>query len=137
MLDQSPASAALRATYLSIADAVHTEVQALSATGTAEPVFGYDEASRTVSVQTPAGARHVVSAADLRRACRCARCVDELTGTPLLRPEQVRDDVRPTLMQRRGNYAVAINWSDGHTSSIYPYTQVRQVEAQLAAAREL
>ena len=33
----------------------------------------------------------------------------------------VPDDVYPTAIQPMGNYAVAITWSDGHASSIYPF----------------
>jgi DUF971 family protein len=74
--------------------------------------------------QMPNGESHSLPAAELRRACRCARCVDEMTGRPLLQPESVPDTIQPTVMTRRGNYAVAINWSDGHQSSIYPYSQI-------------
>ena len=40
-------------------------------------------------------------------------------------------DVHPASIEPRGNYAVAINWSDGHTGSIYPHDYLRQLHAQL------
>ena len=67
---------------------------------------------------------HVVDSADLRRRCSCAACKDEFTGEPILQPEDVADDVYPTEIEPVGNYAVGIKWSDGHTSSIYPYERL-------------
>ena len=37
-------------------------------------------------------------------------------------------DVYPTNMIKKGNYAVAVVWSDGHRSSIYPYERLRSDE---------
>jgi Mrp family chromosome partitioning ATPase len=66
------------------------------------------------------GTEHKIGPADLRRRCKCARCIDEMSGKQILQPEQVADDITPQQTRRMGNYAVAIDWSDGH-SSIYPY----------------
>lgn len=62
-----------------------------------------------------------IALVNLRRACRCAYCVDELTGEPLLKPEDVSEDIKVEQIQPLGHYAVSIFWSDGHTSSIYPW----------------
>ena len=56
----------------------------------------------------------------LRLRCRCARCEDEFTGKALVKESDIPDDIVPVGMSPIGNYAVGINWSDGH-SSIYPY----------------
>lgn len=64
--------------------------------------------------------------ADLRRDCRCASCVEELTGRQILRPTDVSDSVRPIDMRPCGNYAVSVDWSDGHRS-LYPYKQIRSL----------
>ncbi len=105
----------------------------------------------SLTPQMPSGQSVALPAAVLRRKCRCAVCVDELTGRQLLAPDQVRDDVRPVQMVARGmvfvllacqgrtrliceptcdpagNYAVQIEWSDNHQSSIYPYSQIVQI----------
>jgi hypothetical protein len=38
----------------------------------------------------------------LRRACRCAACIDEWTGEQILRPDQVREDVKPVAIEPVG-----------------------------------
>lgn len=57
----------------------------------------------------------------MRFACRCARCVSEATGEKLIRREDIDPDVYPTAIKPVGNYASAVEWSDGHTTSIYPH----------------
>jgi ATP-binding protein involved in chromosome partitioning len=66
---------------------------------------------------------------ELRRSCRCANCVDELTGAQILHPSQVGEDVRPQTIRQVGNYAFQVNWSDGHTSGIYTFDYLRQLAA--------
>ena len=63
----------------------------------------------------------------LRRACCCAACVNEWTGTRILRPEEVPEDVRPVRIQPVGRYAVNIQWSDGHGSGIYSFDYLRRL----------
>ena len=60
----------------------------------------------------------------LRSECKCALCVDEFTGVRLFQPEKIPEDVYPKNMLKKGNYAWAIVWSDGHRSSIYPIERV-------------
>jgi DUF971 family protein len=61
---------------------------------------------------------------ELRLKCKCAACIDEFTGTKLIIKENIPEDVYPTNMVTKGNYAVAVVWSDGHNSSIYPYERL-------------
>ena len=60
-------------------------------------------------------------ARDLRLACPCAQCVEEMTGRPLLDPHSVPDDVRALAIGLVGSYAIRIDWSDGHGTGIYTY----------------
>ena len=61
----------------------------------------------------------------LRLACGCAQCVDEWTGEETLDPASVPDDVRPLSVKAVGRYAIQIDWSDGHSTGIYPYRRLR------------
>ena len=64
------------------------------------------------------------SARDLRLACGCASCVEEMSGRPILDPDAVRGDIRALGVRLVGQYAVHFSWSDGHGSGIYPYERL-------------
>jgi ATP-binding protein involved in chromosome partitioning len=68
----------------------------------------------------------VYSARDLRLQCRCAECIEEMTGKPLLDPKTVSDAVRARAMRIVGNYAVNVDWSDGHSTGIYNFRSLRE-----------
>ncbi len=72
---------------------------------------------------TRGGKTHLVDPVVLRLACRCARCVDEWTGAQRLLPEHVATTIHPKKAVLVGNYAVAIDWSDGH-HSLYPFDTI-------------
>lgn len=61
----------------------------------------------------------------LRLKCPCAMCVDELTGEVRLQEASVPEEVHPLSVQISGHYALAINWSDGHRTGIYPFRMLR------------
>lgn len=113
----------LKHRYTQIAGAVVREIERLERNALSKPVVRYDKAQGIV-VSTGDGGERVVDPADLRRRCRCAGCKDEHTGEQILKPEDVPDDVFPEEITPMGNYAVAIRWSDGHSSSIYPYDRL-------------
>lgn len=64
----------------------------------------------------------------LRNSCQCALCVDEYTGKKTLKSEDIPEDIHALEVTPLGNYAVSIQWSDGHTSSIYPYKTLRSID---------
>jgi len=74
------------------------------------------------------GERRVIPARDLRIACPCAACRDEMTGRPLLDPASVPLNVAPTRIWSVGNYALGMTFSDGHGSGIYSFSLLRQME---------
>ena len=74
----------------------------------------------------------MISPANLRRACRCASCVEEITGRQLLQPSTILETVYPKKMYPTGNYALSVDWSDGHRS-LYPYKQIKSL---LSATKE-
>jgi MinD-like ATPase involved in chromosome partitioning or flagellar assembly len=73
--------------------------------------------------------------ADLRRECKCAACVEEFSGRQILKPEDILDSVIPASMNPTGNYALSVDWSDGH-KSLYPYKQIRSLLKSTREARQ-
>ncbi len=57
----------------------------------------------------------------LRGECRCAACVDEFTGVRTLDIASIADDIILADMQLVGNYALRIDWSDGHSTGLYSW----------------
>jgi ATP-binding protein involved in chromosome partitioning len=74
---------------------------------------------------TRGGAEVRVPARALRLACPCAMCVEEMSGRPMLDPATVPEDVRPESVRLVGAYGLRVNWSDGHSTGIYPWHRLR------------
>ena len=66
-------------------------------------------------------------AARLRRACPCARCVNEWTGQRTLKPEAIPDEVLIADLTIVGRYALNFRWSDGHETGIYSFQYLRDL----------
>lgn len=71
------------------------------------------------------GTAQILGARDLRLACPCARCRDEMTGAALLDPATVPHDIRITRVWSVGNYALGLAFSDGHDTGIYTLRSLR------------
>lgn len=71
------------------------------------------------------GHRWLYAARELRLACPCAACMDEMTGRPLLDPAAVPADVRPATVALVGAYGLRVGWSDGHSTGIYTFERLR------------
>jgi len=69
----------------------------------------------------------VYAVRELRLACACASCVDEWTGAERLDAASVPADVHPIRIQPVGRYAIQIEWSDGHSTGIYPFERLRRL----------
>jgi len=63
----------------------------------------------------------VYGARELRLACQCASCRDEISGVPILDARGVPGEVRALALKLVGSYAVHFAWSDGHDTGIYPW----------------
>ena len=66
-------------------------------------------------------------AADLRRACPCAQCVNEWTGQRTLQPESISDEVEIKDLSIVGRYALNFRWSDNHETGIYSFQYLRDL----------
>jgi len=63
----------------------------------------------------------------LRINCRCALCVDEITGKGRILTEKIPNDVHPIEVSSVGRYALRITWSDGHSTGIYTFEHLRRL----------
>ncbi|MFQ5671181.1 MAG: DUF971 domain-containing protein [Acidobacteriota bacterium] len=70
---------------------------------------------------------HVSSyrARDLRARCPCAVCVDEWTHEVRVAPESIPANLGVKAVRRVGQYALSFVWTDGHSTGIYAYDQLR------------
>jgi len=84
--------------------------------------------ARHLSIEWQDGHESVYEVRALRLACACAACVDEWTGEGRLDPASVPEDVAPVSLRPVGRYAIQIDWSDGHTSGIYPFERLRKLD---------
>lgn len=66
-------------------------------------------------------------AADLRRLCPCAQCVNEWTGERILRAETIAEDLTIQDVELVGRYALCFRWSDGHQTGIYSFRYLREL----------
>lgn len=105
--------------YKELAASVVSEV-AKSKFSQKRPDIVYNDERHMIVIDT----EDTMTPADLRRACRCASCVEEMTGRQILQPGDVKDAIKPLRMSATGNYALSIDWSDGHRS-LYPYRQIK------------
>ena len=113
-----------------IMDAVDKTIRALGKISIQQkqvPTIKFD--AEQTYLTWPDGSQSTISNRDLRLSCRCAVCVNELTGEQILKPDHVKSDIAPTKTSTLGNYAIGIEWNDGHASGIYPYKSIKELAA--------
>ncbi|KAK4533043.1 hypothetical protein CCYA_CCYA15G3900 [Cyanidiococcus yangmingshanensis] len=115
-----PESSEIFQCYRRIAEGLVQECARVRFGASLIPQARWDPTQREIIVRLDDQTEERIRAASLRRACRCAACVDEYTGSQLLDPSSVNEDIYPNQMMNVGNYALAVNWSDGH-QSIMPW----------------
>jgi Mrp family chromosome partitioning ATPase/DUF971 family protein len=94
---------------------------------TAEPSVTFD--ARAITLNWPGGETVSVPNKILRQACSCALCIDEMTNAPILDPKTVPDDIHALKVGVIGNYAITVDWSDGHNTGFFPYKTIRELAA--------
>ena len=57
----------------------------------------------------------------LRLNCRCASCINELTGENVIDKTGIPRNIYPVTSEYIGNYALRITWSDKHSTGIYTF----------------
>ena len=66
---------------------------------------------------------------ELRLACGCALCIEEMTGRPLLDPDTVPEDVGVADCNEVGLYGLQIAFTDSHRTGIYTWDRLRALGA--------
>jgi len=84
-----------------------------------------------IEIEWVDGHRTVYTPSELRRLCPCAQCVNEVTGERMLDPASVPDGLTQSGLRLVGNYAVALRFSDGHETGIYPFRFLRENDPAL------
>jgi ATP-binding protein involved in chromosome partitioning len=87
-----------------------------------------------VRVRWADGHESVFIARDLRLACPCAGCIDELTGHVRIIASSIAQTVHPVKISPIGRYAISIQWSDGHNTGIYSFDYLHKLDLQRRAA---
>jgi len=64
----------------------------------------------------------------LQLNCRCAKCVDEMTGERVIRESDVSADAKLLEVIVVGNYGVRFRWSKGCESGIYSFEHLQNIE---------
>jgi DUF971 family protein len=92
--------------------------------------------SKGIKIDWKDGHRSDYGLTFLRDKCPCAQCTGA-HGTPPREPETSANPGNPFQMYKPalkmlgaepvGNYAIRINWSDGHSSGIYSYEHFRAI----------
>lgn len=140
--------------YLDLADNVIREVAKIQyLQKTASPTVSFNQETKLLDIDTGAVGSNTFGRdkedgnADrilgtlhprrLRLSCKCAACVEEMSGRQILKPSDVSENIRPLGMGPTGNYALSVDWSDGH-KSLYPFRQIRElmIEDQEQMSRE-
>ena len=92
-----------------------------------EPVQIVEESENSVSITWSDDSRTVYSAAELRRSCPCAGCVNEWTGEKMLDPGQIAEDITFSSISIVGRYALNFHFSDEHDTGIFSYAYLRKL----------
>ena len=130
VVHSDPESAASK-NFLKIAEnlAAQIERQKTQMDGKKVPVKISPPNQAQVEIEWNDGKKSVFSAKDLRIACPCAACVNELTGQRTLNPNHVSQDLKVLVIQPVGRYALQISFSDRHNTGLYGFEYLRKLSS--------
>lgn len=86
-----------------------------------------EETDRVVSIKWSNDTASRYNAAQLRRACPCAGCVNEWTGEKTLKDTSVSEDLSFSQFTIVGRYALNFHFSDGHETGIFSFEYLRKL----------
>lgn len=92
-----------------------------------EPLQIIEESDSEVSIKWSDESETKFSAAQLRRSCPCAGCVNEWTGEKTLDDAKVPDDLSFKHISIVGRYALNFHFSDGHETGIFSFKFLKEL----------
>ena len=93
----------------------------------AEPVQIIEESDSEVSIKWSDDTVSRFTAAQLRRACPCAGCINEWTGEKMLDPAKIADDLTFKKISIVGRYALNFQFSDAHETGIFSFKYLKDL----------
>lgn len=91
----------------------------------AVPELSFDK--EVITLKWPEGEEVKVANRDLRAACQCAACVDEMSGDAILDLTTIPADIMAEEVKTIGNYALQVVWSDAHSTGLFPFKRIREL----------
>lgn len=92
-----------------------------------EPTKIIEESDGELTIEWSDGAEISFTAAQLRRACPCAGCIDEWTGEKRLDEASIPDDMKFRHISIVGRYALNFHFTDGHDTGIFSFDLLRKL----------
>ena len=92
-----------------------------------QPVQIIEESDSELTIKWSDDTESRYTAAQLRRSCPCAACVNEWTGEKMLDPANVPDDLTLNKTALVGRYALNFQFSDGHETGLYSFQYLRDL----------
>jgi DUF971 family protein len=86
-----------------------------------EPRQIIEESDSELSIVWSDETENRYNAAQLRKACPCAGCVNEWTGEKMLKDDNVSKDLSFSSITIVGRYALNFHFSDGHDTGIFSF----------------
>jgi ATP-binding protein involved in chromosome partitioning len=135
---RDPASPSAKA-YMAAAAKIVGAIEAQSGVGqdvvplAVEPIPG--NGAHKLAVYWSDGQKYTYTARALRFACPCAVCVDEFSGERKIQLDSIPQDIALEKALPVGRYGVNLVWSDKHSTGIYTYKYLRELDAERTMER--
>lgn len=90
---------------------------------------------REITIRWDDGRVSIYTIHFLRSECRCARCVNEVTGMRILDPRTIAEDLTVVHAEHVGRYGIKFRFSDGHDDGIYTWERLRSLDTSVSDAK--
>lgn len=87
------------------------------------------EGGHKLAIYWSDGQKYVYNAKELRFRCPCAMCVDEFSGERRIQESSIDPAITLEKALPVGRYGVNLVWSDKHSTGIYTYKYLRELDA--------